>query len=142
ASGWELNVIQTDAAINPGNSGGALINIKGQVIGINSLKIAQSGVEGLGFALPINDVIPIINDLVAHGEVQRPYMGVQIKDLSEIPSHHWQETLKLPNDVTQGVVILGVESLSPASKAGLKELDVIVALDDQEIKRTISCALL
>ena len=77
SNNWEINVIQTDAAINPGNSGGALINIHGQVIGINSLKIASSGVEGLGFAIPINDVIPIINDLVEYGEVQRPYLGVQ-----------------------------------------------------------------
>ena len=67
---WELNVIQTDAAINPGNSGGALINSNGEVIGINSMKISESGVEGLGFAIPSNDVIPIVNELIKNGKSQ------------------------------------------------------------------------
>src|SRR5690606_11221892 len=100
---WELNVLQTDAAINPGNSGGALINIKGQVVGINSLKIAQRSqsfgssipVEGMGFAIPINDARPVIKELLAHGQVQRPYLGVQITNLTDIDSYHWQNTLQL-----------------------------------------------
>jgi serine protease Do len=131
--GWELNVIQTDAAINPGNSGGALINIQGQVIGINTLKVARTGVEGIGFAIPINEAIPIIHDLVRYGEVQRAYMGVTVNDLTNIASFHWQETLKLPESVRQGVIIEGVESLSPADKAGLRRYDVIVKLDETEI---------
>ncbi|WP_202081540.1 S1C family serine protease [Caldalkalibacillus salinus] len=134
---WEVNVIQTDAAINPGNSGGALINIQGQVIGINSLKIAQSGVEGLGFALPSNDVIPIIEDLVAHGEVQRPYMGVSIIDLTDVDSRHWTETLKLPGDINQGVVIRGTEAMSPADQAGFQELDVIVEINGEPIHNSM-----
>lgn len=137
SNNWEINVIQTDAAINPGNSGGALINIHGQVIGINSLKIASSGVEGLGFAIPINDVVPIINDLVEHGEVKRPYLGVQILDLSSVDSYHWTNTLKLPEDVSQGVVIRSLEAFGPAAQAGLQELDVIVALDGEEVKNSM-----
>jgi serine protease Do len=139
---WEINVIQTDAAINPGNSGGALINIKGQVIGINSLKIAQQGIEGLGFAIPINDAIPIIEDLVTYGEVQRPYMGVKITDLTSINSYYWTTLLKLPEEINKGVVLYApnepiIEPSSPADVAGLKELDVIVQIDDTEIGNVI-----
>lgn len=137
SSSWELNVLQTDAAINPGNSGGALINIKGQVIGINSLKIAQQGIEGLGFAIPINDVIPIINDLVQYGEVQRPYMGISPYDLAEVSSEQRKRILKLPNDVNTGVVILGVEALSASDQGGLQKHDVIVKLDGEEIKNSL-----
>jgi serine protease Do len=137
SANWEVNVIQTDAAINPGNSGGALINIKGQVIGINSLKIAHQGVEGLGFAIPINDAIPIIKDLVEKGEVERPFMGVEILDLVQIEKEHWQKTLKLPESINQGVVVTGIEPLSPADQAGLKDLDVIVAIDGQAIDNSI-----
>jgi serine protease Do len=137
SEGWELNVIQTDAAINPGNSGGALLNIEGQVIGINSLKIARSGVEGLGFAIPINDVIPIINDLVEHGKVQRPFMGFEGRDLVEIPSQYWEDPLRLPSKVKQGIVIFEVTEFSPAAQAGLKTYDVIVGLDGKEISNLI-----
>ncbi len=131
---WEADVIQTDAAINPGNSGGALVNLRGEVIGINSMKIAQSRVEGIGFAIPISSVIPIIEDLEQHKEVQRPFMGVGLASLSDVPLEAQRSTLKLPEDVKNGIVVTGVESMSPADKAGLKEYDVIVKLDDQEIK--------
>ena len=130
---WQSEVIQTDAAINPGNSGGALVNIEGQLIGINSMKIAESAVEGIGLAIPINSAIPIIEDLEEHGEVQRPYMGVELQSVSDIPGYYQQEALKLPEDVTTGVAIKDVSPNSPAQKAGLKELDVIVELDDKEI---------
>ncbi|AYV72894.1 trypsin-like peptidase domain-containing protein [Bacillus sp. PK3-056] len=130
---WQSEVIQTDAAINPGNSGGALVNIEGQLIGINSMKIAESAVEGIGLAIPINSAIPIIEDLEQHGEVQRPYMGVELQSVSDIPGYYQKEALKLPNDVTTGVAIKAVSRNSPAQKAGLKELDVIVELDGEEI---------
>ena len=130
---WQSEVIQTDAAINPGNSGGALVNIEGQLIGINSMKIAESAVEGIGLAIPINSAIPIIEDLEKHGEVQRPYMGVELQSVSDIPGYYQQEALKLPEDVTTGVAIKDVSPNSPAQKAGLKELDVIVELDGKEI---------
>ncbi|MGG3800399.1 S1C family serine protease [Metabacillus fastidiosus] len=130
---WNAEVLQTDAAINPGNSGGALINIDGKVIGINSMKIAQSAVEGIGLSIPSNLVRPIIEDLEKYGEVRRPYMGIGMRSLSDISSYHWQETLKLPKDVTTGVVVMGVEPLSPASKVGLKEFDVITEFADKKV---------
>src|SRR5690606_13015691 len=88
---WEVEVLQTDAAINPGNSGGALINISGQLIGINSMKIAESAVEGIGLAIPINYARPVIDDLEKFGEVKRPYMGVQLASVNEIPGYYQQE---------------------------------------------------
>ena len=134
---WEAEVIQTDAAINPGNSGGALVNIKGEVIGINSMKIARYAVEGIGLAIPISTVKPIIEDLEMYHEVRRPFMGVGLKPLSEIPGYHWEETLHLPSDVTAGVVVLNVVDGSPAAQAGLERLDVIVKLDDTPVKDQI-----
>ncbi|MEQ2527884.1 trypsin-like peptidase domain-containing protein [Bacillaceae bacterium CLA-AA-H227] len=134
---WQAEVLQTDAAINPGNSGGALINIAGQVIGINSMKIAESAVEGIGLAIPINSAIPIIEDLEKLGKVNRPYMGIELQSVNEIPSYYQKEALKLPEDVTNGVAVMRVEPNSPASQAGLKELDVIVELDGEKINDTI-----
>jgi serine protease Do len=131
---WQAEVIQTDAAINPGNSGGALINIDGRLIGINSMKIAQQEVEGIGLAIPINMARPVVDDLEKYGEVRRPYLGVGTLSLSEISGYHLKETLKLPKDVVNGVAVLNVATGSPAAKAGLKEYDVIVALDGADIK--------
>lgn len=135
---WQAEVLQTDAAINPGNSGGALINIAGQVIGINSMKIAQSAVEGIGLAIPINYAIPIIEDLEKLGKVNRAYMGIELQSVNEIPSYYQKEALKLPEDVTSGVAVMRVEPNSPADLAGLKELDVIVEMDGEEIEDTIA----
>lgn len=135
---WHAEVLQTDAAINPGNSGGALVNIEGQVIGINSMKIAQEAVEGIGLSIPINYAKPIIADLEKFGQVRRPYMGVELRSLSDIPAYHWQQTLHLPPNVTEGVAILQVVPGSPAAQAGLREFDVIVALDDEKIADVIA----
>ncbi|MBM7693544.1 serine protease Do [Peribacillus deserti] len=131
---WNSEVLQTDAAINPGNSGGALVNLAGQVIGINSMKIAQQAVEGIGLSIPINTAIPVIEDLERYGEVRRPYMGVELRSVEEISQYHQQNTLKLPRDVTSGVAIVQVEQGSPADKAGIKEFDVIVEMDGEKIK--------
>ncbi len=135
---WQVEVLQTDAAINPGNSGGALINIAGQVIGINSMKIAQEAVEGIGLSIPINSAIPIIEDLEQFGEVKRPAMGITLRNLTEIASYHQHETLLLPNDVKAGVIIESVLRNSPADRAGLQELDVIVGMDGEKITDVIS----
>lgn len=134
---WNAEVLQTDAAINPGNSGGALVNIDGQVIGINSMKIAEQAVEGIGLAIPINFAEPIIADLEKYGEVRRPYMGIELRSLSSISSYHLRETLHLPKNVVEGVAILQVVPTSPAAQAGLKQFDVIVALDDKPIRNDI-----
>ncbi|QZA32998.1 trypsin-like peptidase domain-containing protein [Hydrogenibacillus sp. N12] len=128
---WELDVVQTDAAINPGNSGGALLNIAGQVIGISSAKISEVGVEGIGFAIPSNFARPVLEALATAGRVVRPYLGIGVKDLQEFSSDDWATTLRLPRGVTEGVVLVDVAPGSPAAGAGLKELDVIVALDGQ-----------
>ncbi|MDP4106660.1 MAG: trypsin-like peptidase domain-containing protein [Bacillota bacterium] len=130
AGNWETNVIQTDAAINPGNSGGALINTQGQVIGINSLKISESGVEGLGFAIPSNDFIPIVNQLIKSGKVERPYLGVGMADLSEVPQAYLAD---LPNNVQNGVMITQVQQQSAAATSGLEQKDVIVSMNGTSI---------
>ncbi|MBB5174751.1 S1C family serine protease [Texcoconibacillus texcoconensis] len=133
---WNSEVLQTDAAINPGNSGGALVNITGEVVGINSMKIAQQAVEGIGFAIPTSVALPVIEDLENYGEVQRPQLGVLIRSLNELPSFHWQSTLQLPEDVEGGVYLEGVEPNSPADRADLTEGDVIVEMNDIEIRDT------
>ena len=140
---WQSEVIQTDASINPGNSGGALINIDGQVIGINSSKIAQDEGEGSGFAIPMNVAKPIIEDLEQDGKVDRPTLGVRIADLSQVNPVGRTETLKLPDSVQEGVVIIEVEGSSLAEKAGLKQYDVITKVNgdqissDAELRRSI-----
>jgi serine protease Do len=134
---WNAEVLQTDAAINPGNSGGALINISGQLIGINSMKIAQSAVEGIGLAIPINYAQPIIEDLEQYGEVKRPAMGVTLEDVNKISAYHQQETLKLPKEINYGVMIRQTVPNSPAAQAGLQELDVITELDGEKIENVI-----
>ncbi|PEA53333.1 serine protease [Bacillus pseudomycoides] len=133
---WQAQVIQTDAAINPGNSGGALFNQNGEVIGINSSKIAQQEVEGIGFAIPINVAKPVIESLEKYGEVKRPVMGVAVRGLDEIPSYAIGQ-LKLPKDVTGGVLLAQVEPASPAEKAGLQKYDIVVGFDDQKIENAV-----
>lgn len=134
---WNTQVIQTDAAINPGNSGGALVNMAGQVIGINSMKIAEAAVEGIGLSIPIDSVIPIISDIEEYGEVKRPYLGVNLASVEEISQYHQQNTLKLPHGVTAGVAITGVQNGSPADQAGIKEFDVIVEMDGEPVNDVV-----
>ncbi|GAX89095.1 S1C family serine protease [Effusibacillus lacus] len=125
----EQPVLQTDAAINPGNSGGALINIKGQLIGINSAKIAERGIEGLGFAIPIDEAKPIIEQLMSKGKVIRPALGVGVEwDVKDIP-----ENYKSGLPINYGVVVSNVTPGSPADKAGLKAGDVIFKIDNTQI---------
>lgn len=135
---WDMTAIQTDAAINPGNSGGALINLAGQVIGINSMKISQDTVEGMGFAIPSNDVVKIINELQENGKIVRPVLGVVLRDLSQISEQQQQSVLKLPEDITEGVVITNVQKDSAAEKGGLKQYDTIVEIDGQKVTDSVS----
>ena len=134
---WQQEVLQTDAAINPGNSGGALVNLAGELVGINSMKIAESSVEGLGFSIPINSAIPIIEELEKNGEMKRPTMGIQLVDLTDVPSFYQQQTLQLPKDLTTGVVVTDVVANSPSAKAGIQQYDVIVEMDGQKIETAI-----
>lgn len=131
------NAIQTDAAINPGNSGGALINVEGQVIGINSSKISstssQSGesVEGMGFAIPANDVVKIINQLEQNGEVVRPALGIRMAALSELSTNAISQ-LNIPSSITNGVVVAKVIDDMPA-QGKLEKYDVITEIDGKEV---------
>ena len=134
AGNWQMNVIQTDAAINPGNSGGALINTAGELIGINSLKIAENGVEGIGFAIPSNDVVPLVEEITKSGKIERPYIGIGLADLADVPYMYVQH---LPQEVKGGVIVTNIDPLSAASKAGLKEQDVITAINDTDINNSM-----
>ena len=129
---WVVNAIQTDAAINPGNSGGALVNAAGQVIGINSMKISKSSVEGIGFAIPSNEVVSIINQLEKSGKVIRPVLGISMVDLTSVSSQGRQQ-LDLSNEVKEGVVVADVQDNSSASKGGLKQYDVITEIDGKAV---------
>ena len=138
----QATVIQTDAAINSGNSGGPLINLAGQVIGINSMKLSGSSssssdgasIEGMGFSIPSNEVVSIINQLVANGKVVRPALGISAIDLDQVSSDQQSSILKLPSTVTGGVVVAGYTTTSIAKKAGIKKYDVIVAIDGTKVK--------
>lgn len=123
--GRTYNLIQTDAAINSGNSGGALVNSKGQVIGVNSIKVQETGVEGLGFALPIDDVKPIIEQLLENKKIVRPYIGLSGFNLDSRVAEK--------NNLVEGVYVQQVMQNTPASKAGIKAGDIITAIEGQQI---------
>ena len=129
--------LQTDAAINPGNSGGPLINIQGQVIGITSSKISNNGqtsVEGMGFAIPANDVVNIIKQLEEKGKVVRPALGIQMMDLSNLSTSDLSQ-LKLPEKISGGVLVRSTLENMPASDK-LQRYDVITNIDDTDIEST------
>ncbi|RIX52021.1 PDZ domain-containing protein [Paenibacillus nanensis] len=156
---WEQEVIRVDAAINQGNSGGPLIDLNGRVVGINSMKIADFGVESIGYAIPINNAMPIVESLIEKGHVSRPYLGVYTMDLEQ----YWEqqdmedflgeeaegsdgegtgeeadgaasEDIVLPDEVLSGIIVL--EAVGPALEAGLQFNDVIVKLDDHKVGST------
>lgn len=133
---WVTEVIQTDAAINPGNSGGALVNTKGEVIGINSMKIARQEVEGIGFAIPVDTALPIMEQLEKDGEITRPFIGISTASLNQVPSQY-QNEIQLPDDIDGGMVIADVQAGSAAEKAGLQKFDVITKLNDEKITSTL-----
>ncbi len=126
-NGRTLNLIQTDAAINEGNSGGALLNSQGQVIGINSAKIAASGVEGLGFAIPINDAWPIVDQLIKYGYVRgRPYIGISGREISSVYASYY--------GIAKGIYVTDVTAGSGAEKAGIRTGDVIVSMAGKTVE--------
>ena len=126
SDGTKYVCIQTDAAINSGNSGGALVNSDGKVIGINTLKLSGSGVEGIGFAIPINSTLDVISQLKDHSKVLRPYIGISGIDLDESTAKRYNLVL--------GVYVKTVQNFSPAEKAGLQAGDVIIQADGKDIK--------
>lgn len=118
--------LQTDAAINSGNSGGALVNSNGQVIGINTLKLSATGVEGMGFAIPINSVKDVYQQLIQYNKVKRPYIGLTGVDVDEQTSKYY--------NIPVGIYVKSVENFSPAEKAGFKAGDVIIQMDGKDVK--------
>ncbi|OAB47462.1 S1C family serine protease [Paenibacillus antarcticus] len=135
---WEQEVIQTDAAINEGNSGGALVDLNGKVVGINTMKISDTGVEGLGFAIPTSQVMKTVDELMLNGKIARPYIGVYTVDLNNSYAPldaDERKSLNLPTDVKEGVVVL--DAVGPALEAGLKLNDVITKFDDEPITSTM-----
>lgn len=120
-----IKLVQTDAAINPGNSGGALVNSEGKVIGINTIKLGGTTVEGMGFAIPINEAKPIIQDLINNKKISRPYLGIQGMTLSKEDA----EAYKMP----QGVYVSDVVAYSGADRAGIKRGDIITKLDGKKV---------
>lgn len=126
SDGKTFKLIQTDAAINSGNSGGALVNSQGQVIGVNTLKVSATGVEGMGFAIPINSAKPIYEQLIQYNKVKRPYIGIAGRDLDE--------TTAKRNNLVVGIYVASIDEYSAAEKAGIKAGDVIIKADGQSIK--------
>ena len=125
--GKTFNLIQTDAAINAGNSGGALVNTKGEVIGINTLKIASTGVEGLGFAIPVDEAKPIFDDLINHGYVKgRPVIGIVGRDISSDMAKYY--------NYPEGIFVEQVQEGSGAAKAGIRRGDIITKADGKRVK--------
>ena len=122
-----VKLFQTDAAISPGNSGGALVNADGEVIGINSAKLATTGVEGMGFAIPINTVKTIVNELMDKGYVARPYLGVTIFDKPTAARYGYQLS------IDKGVYVFQVGLDSPAGRAGFQRGDIILSIDGKEV---------
>lgn len=127
---WVMSVLQTDAAINSGNSGGPLANANGEVIGITSLKLVNSGVEGMGFAIPIETAMEYAKKIVNGEEIQRPYLGVSMYNLSDA-KYRVPGLNKIP--ISQGVYVQNVESGSPSDAAGIKAGDIITKINNEEV---------
>lgn len=125
-----LELVQTDAAINPGNSGGPLVNAAGEVIGINSVKIAQIGVEGMGYSITIDQALPVIRDLIEHGRVIRAWFGVGLVTVTPVVSSRYGLS------VESGVMVTEVVSGSPSDKAGMQAGDVIAVFGARTIATT------
>src|SRR5690606_24971795 len=123
--------IQTDAAINPGNSGGALVNMRGELVGINTAILSRSGGNmGIGFAIPTDMAKPISESLLKHGKVDRGYLGVSIQDVDQ----ELAKAMQLPS--AQGVLVSDVQANSPAAKGGLVRGDVVVRVDGKAVNTT------
>lgn len=127
SDGKKFTLIQTDAAINSGNSGGALVNNEGKVIGVNTLKLSGTGIEGMGFAIPINSTTDITSQLIQYSKVKRPYIGISGMDLTE-------QTAKA-NNLVVGIYVKSIDDFSAAEKAGIKIGDVIIEADGKKITK-------
>lgn len=131
-SDWVQEVIQIDAAINPGNSGGPLVNYNGEVIGVTSLKLVDSSIEGMGFAIKIEDAFKHIEDLENGIKIQRPLLGITNANATDTYTLK-QYGITLDSEITSGIAVISVVEGSGADKAGLKKGDVIIKLNDDEV---------
>ena len=129
---WDMSVIQTDAAINPGNSGGALVNMKGELVGITNMKFSDETVEGMGFAIPINDVVSVAKQIRTNGKVSHPAIGISGVSLSDYSSYQLQR-YGVRVYVDTGIYVAKLTESGPAKNAGIEVGDVIVKLGDKEI---------
>jgi serine protease Do len=132
-SDYVMKVLQTDASINSGNSGGPLCNANGEVIGITNLKLVSSGVEGMGFAIPIEDAINTANSILNGDTVDTPYLGVSMLDLASAYYYPTYYSIIQASGLSKGVIVVDVEKNSAAAKAGLKAKDIITKIGDQEV---------
>lgn len=130
-----MDVLQTDAAINPGNSGGPLVNDKGEVIGVTSMKLVKDEIEGMGFAIPIELVTSSVDKLEKGKKIERPYLGIEILDMSDEYLINRYD-ININTDLNSGVVIMNVDEGSIGSKYNLKKGDVITYINSDEIKDT------
>lgn len=128
-----VKVIQTDAAISPGNSGGPLVNMSGDVIGINSMKLVDSSVEGMGFAIPIEDALEYISDLENNKTIKRPYIGVSVYDILTNKDYLISRGAKIPDDLNYGIYIFDIEESGSAYKSGIRKNDIITHVNDVKI---------
>jgi serine protease Do len=126
-AGKKMKLIQTDAAINPGNSGGALVNMKGQLIGVNAVKMVATGFEGLGFAIPVNEAKSISEQLLKNNYISRPYLGIQV-------DQRYTEEVAKQNNMPMGVYVADVEILGAAQKSGIKSQDIILKFNNKSVK--------
>jgi len=129
---WVISVLQTDAAINSGNSGGPLANSNGEVIGVTNMKLVASGVEGIGFAIPIEDALYVANELIKNGSIARPLLGVETFNVTDRQLLA-QYNITLPENVTSGAIIANVREGSVAAEAGLRSGDVVTKIGKYDI---------
>ena len=132
-SDYYMQVLQTDAAINPGNSGGPICNINGEVIGITNMKLVDDTVEGMGFAIPIEEALKVAEILEKDGKITRPYIGISMLDINN-SFYLWQAGILIPDNVKNGVAVYKVENNSPADNAGLKKGDIITKIAGKTTK--------
>ncbi|MBS7020502.1 MAG: trypsin-like peptidase domain-containing protein [Firmicutes bacterium] len=135
SGGFIMEVLQTDAAMNPGNSGGPLVNINGEVIGVNSLKLVEDEIEGMGFAIPIEMVQTELEYLETGKTITRPKLGIEFADITN-SYLLYRNGIMLDKDIKDGIVVITVSSDSPASNAGFQKGDVITKMDNTDVKNT------
>lgn len=131
-SDWDMVVTQTDAAINPGNSGGALVNMAGQLIGINSMKLSSTQVEGMGFSIPSNEMLSVIQQLESKGKVEYPMLGISAVSLSDLNQFYYQ-SYNIDSKLEGGVLVAEVVDGGAAQEAGLKAGDVITHFNNKQV---------